>query len=318
MSRPEDSGVNPLRLPMALRRLAAIKKYLKLSNPTQQDTKEIAQSVGLSRSYFQTLVNAWLAHQDISLLVPKTDQKKGRGVRLNPRVYEILDEEVRNPVHHFHGPSITAQIQLRCKGEGLPAPSSGLIAGRIRKAKAENPEANNPAPRIVVGRAWVKLPTRSIQGDEITAHPAVLLAVALPEGVVLNWRMALNDEQSPSMRDFVIDLVGGETLGALERPLWMQGVDIRAAGDTMTEVGLENLREYPLSVQNELVRCFNEKLGSLRVYFRARYKSNDASKILKWEDEPVSRDTAFGVIGKAIASHNASRGGDYPAYRIKR
>lgn len=69
MSEPDFSGIDPLRVPEARRRVEAIRRYLALEAPSSADTTRIASTIGLSRVQFGRLVRAWRDHRDAALLV---------------------------------------------------------------------------------------------------------------------------------------------------------------------------------------------------------------------------------------------------------
>ncbi|RUA15526.1 MAG: hypothetical protein DSY55_06135 [Clostridia bacterium] len=101
MSEPDFSGIDPLRVPEARRRVEAIRRYLALEAPSSADTTRIASTIGLSRVQFGRLVRAWRDHRDAALLY--------RACRSNVRIIPTITNSYNGNMLH----TILADEKLR-------------------------------------------------------------------------------------------------------------------------------------------------------------------------------------------------------------
>jgi hypothetical protein len=127
------SGVDPVRVPEARRRIEAIRTYLALENPRTADAVRIGESVGLSRWRFVRLVTAWRLHRDAKLLVMDRRNDSGPTSSISPVTAGIMDEVIREVGTNATLRSIAERIGARCADVGLEAPGQPTIWRELRK-----------------------------------------------------------------------------------------------------------------------------------------------------------------------------------------
>ena len=127
MIEPDLSGIDPLRLQEARRRVAAIEQYLMLSSPRTADANAHAAGVDLSRWQFLRLVRVWREHRDARLLVIG---KRGRATRpysIDARAAEILEEVIGVTGGRADLAVVAVEVERRCASEGILPPARATI-----------------------------------------------------------------------------------------------------------------------------------------------------------------------------------------------
>jgi hypothetical protein len=316
MLKPDFSGINPLRVPEARRRIDAIEQYSKLPSPTTADATRIAASLGISRWQFQRLARVWREHRDPALLI---DSARGRSIRhsgIDPRALEIMREEIANAGAKAELCSVAPTIEQRCQAEGVKPPSRPTIWTEIRKERAARPWESGPK-RIVVGRMWFHLPvTADANVGEGTAMPTLLAAVALPERIILAHRISLEDGRPPAVADLVAEMLSLRSSGAEARPILLEADDRRASRDALAAGGLGGLQGYKRSVQRELSRAFGGMLGLLPALYQRALARPHTKLVMLRQDTRITPEDAKAAIQEAIAFNNAASGVMMPAFDI--
>ncbi|WP_156001360.1 hypothetical protein [Sphingopyxis sp. MC1] len=169
MNTPDFSGIDPLRVPEARRRVAALNEYLSLPNPSSNDTLRIAASIGLSRSQFCRLARVWRDHQDASLLVVGKRGPANRKYNVDQRAVSIAQELLAEAGPTASLALIAPQIEKRCAEAGISPPARSTINNYIKAARAGTAAPAAGPPRIVVGRMWFHIPIRLVMAHEIVA-----------------------------------------------------------------------------------------------------------------------------------------------------
>lgn len=318
MNEPDFSGINPLRVPTARRRLAAIREYLALPDRTADDTIRIGQSIGLSRWAFQRLVKVWTQYKRVELLVENKADPTHKKRTIPDRVIEMLRDEIFKAGPDASLKKLKPIIAARCADEGYQAPSSATIDRHLQLARTERPEMMGGEPRIIIGRVSFHLPVKEDRTDAI-AHPLpqVILAVALPECIVLQYQVSVNLDEPPSVEKLVQDLLSGQTTEAKARPLMMDPIDRRLTRDLFKRFGIKKIDPNKSAVQKEMARAFGAKFGNLIPIYHPNHAKPGRRLVLTRQDEPLTKDEAIAAIENAIAKNNDSRLATKPEYTIK-
>lgn len=310
MKEPDFSGIEPLRVPEARRRVAALDEYLALPDPTTADAKRFGERVGLSRWQFQRLARVWREHRRPEMLVVGRRGTATRDYGIDPRASAIAKEVIDRvgPVAAELA-TVADEIERLCNEASVAPPSRPTIWNYIRKARAAGGGPGEGPPRIVVGRMWFHLPVGSAADARPGADmPTLLVAVALPERAILAHRLSLNDVEPPSVEDLVAELLSCRTPAAPTRPLLLGPDDYRVAQGTLIRCGLEGLRPHQPSVQRELSRAFGGRLGALPTLYRRGLARPKTRRIIQRQDERISAEAATRAIEDAICAANAAAG----------
>jgi hypothetical protein len=303
MNEPDFSGIDPLRVPEARRRVIAIEEYLKMTSPTSADTERFAKTVGLSRVQFGRLARVWRDHRDARLLVIGKRGAASRDYGIDGRATEIAMRVIREAGASATLAGVAPEIERLCSKAGVSPPSRGTINNWIR---AERTGADMPMvgpPRIVIGRMWFHLPTA---GMPASAMPTLLAAVALPERIVLAHAVSTDPANPPSVPDLIDRLAAMRAVGAPPRPLLLDPDDRRVGADALDRAGLGGTRSHNRSVQRELSKAFAGRLGPLAVIHQRGMARPATKRVISRQDQPLPADQVVATIEDAINSQNAA------------
>lgn len=304
MSKPDFSGIDPLRLPEARRRIAAIEEYLKLPSPTTSDTARHAALIELSRWQFLRLVRVWREHRSAKLLVVGRRGKVTRQYSVDPRATAIMMQVIDETAGVADLADAAAVIEKRCAAEGIAPPARATIYNNIREVRARSGGHIGGPPRIVIGRMWFHLP---VEGQPATAMPTLLVAVLLPEREIVAYRISIDQLSPPSVEGLIQDLAAQRQIAAPGRKLFIEPDDRRVAVCALDEAGL-NISSHYRSVQREISRAFGGKLGPLKAIYRRALARPTTKKVLHRQDQPLAAAEAIATIKKAITLNNEASG----------
>ncbi|MFD1787704.1 hypothetical protein ACFSC3_08975 [Sphingomonas floccifaciens] len=216
MSDPDFSGIDPLRVPEARRRIAAITEYLALQAPNTSDSIRIAASIGLSRWQLQRLATAWRDHRDPKLLVFGSRGTTTRDYGIDHRAAEIGHAIIgRENGTARSATAIAVLIEEECARENVRPPSRPTIWSWLRKARADGRAQMTGSPRIAIGRLWFPLP---VANEPTDAMPSLLAAVLLPERRIVAFRVSIDLDQPPSLTAVIDDLERLRSTGSVSSP----------------------------------------------------------------------------------------------------
>lgn len=312
MSEPDFSGIDPLRVPEARRRVAALNEYLALAPASEEDVRRLAGSIGISRSSFFRLAQVWRLHRQPSLLVVGKRGATSRDYGIDPRATEIMNEVIVGTTPDAKLATTTAEIRRRCAAEGVNPPSKQTIYNHARKARAATPVVIGP-PRIAVGRMWFHLP---VKGKPATSMPTLLVAVALPERVIVAHRISTDPDTPPSVNDLIDGVAALRTPGAEPRPILLAPDDRRVGAAALDRAGLNLTRSHSGSVQRELSKAFNGQLGPLAAIYQRGMARPATKPVLSRQDEPLPASEIAGIIESAVDAHNAATLATTPAFDL--
>ncbi len=312
MSEPDFSGIDPLRVPEARRRIAVLERYLALPDPTTADAVSFGEEIGLSRWQLQRLAAVWRDHRDPNLIIVgrrKTKPKRDYGIA--KRAIEIANGVIAQAAADASVSSIASIIEARCVDENVAPPSRPTVYTYVRKARTAAP-ASGP-PRIVIGRMWFQIP---ISDQPAETMPTLLAAIMLPEGVVIAHQLSIDAMEPPSISDMVDEVAAMRTTGAKKRAVVMNETDRRAAAAALARTDIASVTGHGQAAQSELARSLGSRLGPLDVILH-RAKARPAKrKAATRFDEPLAPADVVAVIEGAIASNNAAAPASAPAFDI--
>lgn len=313
MNEPDFSGINPLRVPEARRRIEAINAYLRLASPTSADTSNIASGIGLSRNQFSRLVRVWRDHRDARLLVIGKRGAATRDYGINPGAIAIANEIIAAAGFAATLATVAPEIERRCSEEGITPPSRQTIYNYIRTARMAAPGLGEGPPRILAGRMWFHMP---VLGEPLDAMPMLLAAVLMPERIIVTHLVSTAANLPPSVGELLDNLAKLQTAGASPRPLLLNADDRRAAATPLAWSGLDQIRSHDRSVQRELSKSFAGQLGPLAVVYQRSMARPATKRVVTRQDEPLPAAQVVAIIAAAVNSHNVAVGLEIPAFEL--
>lgn len=312
MNDPDLSGIVPLHVPEARRRIAALDEYLALDAASEEDIRRLAERIGVSRSSFFRLAAVWRNHRDARLLVIGKRGASKRHYGLSDRAKEIMAIVIAELGADVSVRKISDEIARRCTAEDVAPPSPQTVNNYARKARAASASAEGP-PRIVVGRLWFHLP---MSDRPHGAMPTVLVAVALPERSILSHRVATDPASPPSVNDLIDEVAGMRVTGAAKRPILLDPDDRRIAADALDRAGLGGTRFSKRSVQRELSKALNGRLGTLSAIHQRGFARPTTKTLLSRQDEALPAHDVAEIIETAVDAHNAATVAPRPEFDI--
>lgn len=295
-------GVDPIRLTEAKRRVAVLEEYTQLLDPTGAVTEEFACRLDLSKVQFNRLVRSWRDHRNPSLLVIGKRGPSSRKYGISGRAKEIAYHCIAAADADVTVDQITAEIKRQCSDEELRAPSRATIWSYLRKARA-NAAANSEVgpPRILIERMWARVP---IIDMPITYMPTVLVAVLLPERLIVAYDISIDREKPPSVIEVVSALARARSTGSDQRPLLLSASDRRVASQALEAAGLSKIRAHDKSILREISNTFGGQLGTLELIHR-RGMAKSAKRLgITRQETPLTSQAAIDLINTAIKMHN--------------
>ena len=302
MINPDFSGIDPLRVPEARRRLAAIERYHLMPSPTTADADAHAARVDLSRWQFLRLVRVWREHRDARLIVIGKRGKATRQYNVDGRATEIMEDVIDVTGGRADLAVVAVEVERRCGLEGVTPPSRATIYNNIREERAGSGGHIDGPPRIVVGRMWFHLP---MTNQPSAAMPTLLIAVLLPERRITAYQLSTDPLAPPSVKALVEAVVSQRQPGSQARQIMIESDDRRVAASVFEGAGL-HVRSHYRSVQREISRAFGGRLGPLNAIYRRALARPWTKKVMSRQDERISPAEARDVIEMAIDASNAA------------
>jgi hypothetical protein len=312
MKEPDLSGVDPVRVPEARRRIAAIRSYMALPNPTTADAIRIGESVGLSRWRFVRLVRLWREHHDARRLVMDRRNNSGPTSLLDPVAATIVSDVIREMGADAKLATVAERIEARCAAAGVKAPVRPTIWHHMRKMRAASAAPASGPPRIVIGRMWFPL---RVEGLPIDAMSMALIAVMLPERIIVAHRVSVGMETPASVTDLVGDIADRQVAEGNGRPLLIEAGDRHAAADQLYLMGLAQMRPHRRSLQIEISKAFGGRLDQLKALYRPS-RASAVKKPKTRQAQPLTKAEAIHAITTAIDANNAAISATIPPFKI--
>ena len=313
MDEPDLSGIDPLRVPEARRRIAAIDAYLKLPDPTSADTQRFAETIGLSRVQFGRLARVWRDHCDARLLVIGRRGAANRKYNVDGVAIDISNAVISEAGVGTTLAAVAPEIERRCAEAGISPPARSTIYNYVRAARATAIQPAEGPPRIVVGRMWFHLPVAGLPAD---AMPTLLAAMMLPERIVVAHELSLDPANPPRIGALIEALAAERAAGAAPRPLLLDPDDRRIAAGALESAGLGRTRSHDRSVQSELSKALSGRLGPLAVIHRRGSARPGTKRVMSRQDEPIPAAQVRDTIQQAINAHNAATLVERPAFEL--
>lgn len=315
MQNLDYSGVDPIRLSEAKRRVAVLEEYTQLLNPTGADTEEFASKLDLSTIQFNRLVKSWRDHRNPSLLVIGKRGASNRDYGISRRVSEITYSCIAAAAADATLDEITIEIARQCEDESLCTPSRATVWNYMRKSKTTgNANPDRGPPRIAIERIWARVPIINMPTNYL---PTILVALLLPERIIVAHDVSIDREIPPSVPKVVTALVSACTKGSEQRPLLLSADDRRAATQALQQAGLSKIKTHKRSTLLEMSNAFAGQLGPLELIHR-RGMAKTAKRLgITRQETPFIQEAAINLIEAAINSHNNGRKTQPVAFDIR-
>lgn len=292
------SGVAPLRRAETLRRIQVIRDYLGIAEPTPNDRKTAAESLGIGTQQFTNLVRAWrlkgsamaIAKAGAKAGAPRPPRKRG----LPPSTRAAAEDALRRlPASAKHSEAIAA-VQSLCRERGTRPPSDSMVS-YLRLAVRQSGAAADGDPGIVIGRAVLAL--TMLDGDRLVL-PELALAVSTRDGRVIV--AAILDEGAAPPRRFQ-EAVSAYA-ASIEGPVNV-GVD-----DEAICTGLPRPKVVSRFVAGRLLaKAIGRGINGLKLAYGPLASTDPTRPLRAKADAPLDRGEILDTLGMALSEHNTAR-----------
>ncbi len=304
MNEPDFSGVMPTRLEEALRRIKVIEAYLAIELPTGNDTVAAAEKLGISRWAFTRLAKSWRNHRDPALLVRSQNGPSRRDYGIAEQAKEIALRIIHDKGMEAEISNVAPVVEEACRNAGLTPPSRPTIYNYILAERSGGALKFNQDACVLIGRMWFQLP---MQDKGLNEMPCALLAVSLPERVVLAHAISAQRDKPPSVQEVSRTLIDRASNGGALRDIVMDRLDAKIAGPVFSELGYLAPKPSRLSPQRLLARAFGDRMGELKPVYHSSGALAKPPYTMGRHDKPLTVGAAVAVIEAAIESSNAMR-----------
>lgn len=250
----------------ARRRIAILEKYLAIERPAVSDADANATRIGVSRTQFYNLAEAWKLRRDPRELGLIKGYTSSRDYGVDACALHILDEEV---VRTQSFSTLVSAVAARCLSGGFNPPSDQTIRDRLREWQALEPNLDGPR-RLLVSRTWFHLPVRGLASRVM---PVLLSATLIPERLIVAHELSLDETEPPDLQRLLMDLQSLCVTGAHKRGLLLDPADRRHANRLLENEGWNVERGWTGSIQREASRHFAGRLSE-RSVMRSRISSS--------------------------------------------
>lgn len=295
MENLDLSGVAPVRWQEMRRRVAALRRFVAINEPSVAEHAAAAAEAGLGIDHFDRLARSWRIHQDPARLNGAgtlNRQKRSRCDGVGKEVQTIIARAIKRAGPEAAPKDVYDLVRAECAARNLRVPSNNRVWMKLMNEKAEAGPLPGGSPEILIGRVWADLPAIGKEGSSRLVRPELLLAVALPDRTIVEQCSDLKTGRPPVFEDLDLSSQKGIALRVAAR-------DMRLPGFLDEGVHLE----IDDSANARLARILGRSVANLQLVFRL--PKTPADRLLKNAlDRPLSPADAELAIDYAIARHN--------------
>lgn len=312
-ANPDLTAVNPTRRRVIGERIAELRHFLSIEEPTRDDELRSAERLGLALPAFRRLHRSWTLARDPAALPGGSTP-----ARIPRRHHPAIDAEVETIIAEVAGelgPDASAlevhrTVVEHCERAGLRAPTKVSVHYRFVEARAKMARPA-PDPAIAIDHIALQLPTEGPGGVQF---PVLSVAIELSTGHFVAHDLSLIAPNSAATArilaeaaircrtgasDIVpLDLASPKEAGwdALQKTLKSNGVNVAKT------------RTRALRPGRHLLRLLGDRLGRfpLRPGLTTRPETARLRK-MGGGSAPLSLPDARAVVEELVSAHNAKR-----------
>lgn len=293
-------GVAPLRFAETRRRIKAIRSYLGIAAPTDDDRVAAAASIGIGVQQFMSLVRAWAVHGE-AVAIAKAGANAGspRAARRGglPQASRDAAEGalLALPPSATHKDAIAA-VHAACRRRRTRVPSDSMVS-YLRMNLRRSGETADGERGLLIGRATAALPT--VTNGNLSL-PEVALAIDGRSGTIVAAGIVdgATGRPSASFTAAVLKAAGRTT-----------GVVTVGYDDAAIAASIPNARTVSrFTAGRQLARVLGRKLGVVRLAYGPLASTDPRRALRAKADEPLDPSETADVLANAVADHNAARG----------
>lgn len=294
------SGVDPTRWPEIRRRVAILDEYCAIAERTQRSRRAFARRLGVGDAHFSSLAQIWRERRDpADLPGARAHHPPKPANRLPAASSDVALAVIADLGAMARRRDVLAKVRSRCERAGVMPPSAATITNMLAAARASLDEVTTFDPEILVDSCAAKLPARHRGGAVL---PRLLVAVQLPERVIVAYEMSLDPVVPPSVGSLAASIRAAADPSG--RPLRIRAPHLDAS--EQASIGATVLRGKPTGLPT-LTQLLAPAIGHIPLVFQiSRAKSADALVRIR-NVSPLSRQDVEAALDQAVATYNARR-----------
>lgn len=294
------SGVDPTRWPEIRRRVAILDEYCTIPDRTQRSRRTYAKRLGIGEAHFSALAQIWRDRRNpADLPGAQARQSPKPANRLPAASTDIARGVIAELGAMARRRDVLIEVKKRCASAAIVSPSDATITNMLTAARASLEGTTAFEPEILIDTCAARLPAR--HGDEV-ALPRMLVAVQLPERVILGYDVEIDPVLAPSV-DRLMTKVQAATDPA--------GAPLRLRAPHLTDleqaaIGATVPGGRPTGLPT-LPQLLAPAIGDVGLVFQfAKAKSADRLARIR-NVSPLSKQDVETAIRQAVDAHNALR-----------
>jgi hypothetical protein len=291
-----------LRRDLVRKRVRVIERYLKLKEPSFDETRAHCEELGLSKSQFYRLVKVWRDNRDPSKLAgagANVGMPRNRKYAVSPEADRIIQAVIGELGTEAEPIEVQRRVEERCTTEGIRAPGRTTTWSRLQQARTSAPPGRAVAtPALVIGRVWPDLPTRGTR----TAMPEVAIAMLVPERVIIAFDIGIESE--PNIAIVIAQALAEPKGTARHRELHLAERDAGQAEALIAALGEVPPRITVMAVQRVISAQLGATLGGIRIHNSDARLALGRSALRSALNTQLERAEAVALISAAIIRHN--------------
>lgn len=294
------SGVDPTRWSEIRRRVAILKEYCAIPERTQRSRRAFARRLGIGEAHFSSLAQVWRERRDpADLPGARAHHPPKPANRLPAASTDAARAVIADLGAMARRRDVLAEVFRRCDETKVIPPSPATITNLLATARASLGESTTFEPEILVDSCAAKLPALH-RGEVIL--PRLLVAIQLPERVIVAYEVSLDPAVSPSVEGLAASIrAAADPAG---RPLRIRAPHLSAPEQVM--IGATVLRGKPVGLPT-LPQLLAPAIGEVPVVFQVA-RARSADSLVKIRNVlPLSPKDVETAIHQAVAAYNARR-----------
>lgn len=294
------SGVDPTRWPEIRRRVAILDEYCAIPKRTQRSRRAFARRLGIGEAHFSSLAQIWRERRNpADLPGARAHHLPKPANRLPAASTNVARAVIADLGAMTRRRDVLAEVFRRCDDAQVIPPSQATITNMLAAARASLNQPTTFEPEILVDSCAAKLP--ALLRRQVVL-PRLLVAVQLPERVIVAYEMSLDPEVPPSVEGLTARI--GAAADPVGRPLRIRAPHLSAS--EQVAIGATVLRGKPAGLPT-LTQLLAPAIGDIPLVFQiSRAKSADALVRIR-NVSPLSPRDVETAIDQAVTVYNARR-----------
>lgn len=295
------TSVPPHRRPEVRRRVAVVRRFLAIENPTPNDRAQAMAELGLSRASFHNLVRVMKAGGGLSELQGAGPAPGSTGRPVDAVVDALIEKAIENVGADKTTADVHREVERLCTLAGIVAPSSVTV--RKRHLEVAKWQSTSPIATLVVDHCAVLLPV-DVGGRLLL--PVVTAAFLEPEGLIVSHSTMPLQPVCTDVARVLLRCVSSYGQERRLRTFRLDGPAWNVLADVFRAMGIEEpeLRKRR-SPGHEFRRLTGASLGGAKLAIQSTLKPVvEPREGLRTYSGALARE----IVDDAVREHNASRG----------